>query len=200
MASGPRNAALWAQNAVLFWGTTASERELRFACDRYLKEPDGVYFRGISVSAPRAIVFRWLCQLRVAPYSYDWLDNPGFYVGRPSPRTLTPGLERLEPGQTFMTMFRLVEFEQDRHITLVARRFHRAFGDVAVTYLITSGGARSRLVVKLIGRYPRGVIGRILQRPLPWIDLVMMRRQLTRLRDLAERDAEDSGRIDHLPR
>jgi len=171
------------------WGSTPAERQLSFPCDDYLAEPDGVYFRAVSVDAPEAVLFRWLCQLRVAPYSYDWLDNPGFYVGRPSPKTLTPGLDQLELGQTFMTMFRLVAFDANRHITLLSHRFHRVFGNVAVTYLVVSRDDGCRLVVKLSGRYPGGVVGRVMKPPLPWIDLLMMRRQLLNLKALAERDA-----------
>lgn len=171
------------------WGSTAAERELSFPCDDHLAAPDGVYFRAVSVDAPPAIAFRWLCQLRAAPYSYDWLDNPGFYVGRPSPRTLTPGLDRLELGQTFMTMFRLVAFEPDRHVTLRSHRFSRVFGAVAVTYVVVPAGKGCRLVVKLLDRSPRGLVGRVLQPSLPWLDLVMMRRQLLNLKGLAERDA-----------
>jgi len=168
------------------WGSTPAERELRFACDSYLVEPDSVCFRAISVRAPAAVVFRWLCQLRATPYSYDWLDN----LGRGSPQTLTPGLEQLELGQTLMTMFELVEFERDRHITLLAHRFRWVFGDVCVTYLVApSGEADSRIVVKLLGRF-RTAPGRLLLKPtMPWLDLFMMRRQLLNLKGLAERDA-----------
>src|SRR5438270_4401599 len=73
------------------WGVTAAERRSHVRCDDELPHPDITCWRGIEVDAPPALMFRWLCQLRVAPYSYDWLDN----LGRQSPRTLSPGLERL---------------------------------------------------------------------------------------------------------
>jgi hypothetical protein len=177
----------------LIWGSTAAERELPYPCDHHLAHPHGAYFRAIAIEAPAAIMFRWLCQLRAAPYSYDWLDNPGFYVGWPSPKMLTPGLEQLELGQTFMTMFELVEFMRDRHLTLRSKRFRWAFGEVSVTYMIVPAGEhRCQLVVTLLGRYPHGAVGRLLLQPtIPWLDLLMMRRQLLNLKALAERDHLD---------
>jgi hypothetical protein len=167
------------------WGSTADDRVCDFPADRFVREVADAYFRAVEVAAPPAVVFRWLCQLRVAPYSYDLLDN----FGRRSPRTLTPGLERLELGQRFMTIFDLVEFEPDRQITLRIARLQRLFGRAAVTYrVVPEGEQRCRLVVKLVidGRPPRA--GRSLRRELvPFGDLVMMRRQLLTLRDLAER-------------
>src|SRR3989442_6907518 len=144
---------------VATWGSTATERALSFPCDRYLPEPDDALFRAVGIDAPATVLFRWLCQLKVAPYSYDWIDN----FGRTSPRRLIPGLEALAVGQRFMALFELVEFEPDRDLTL---RLHGSvFGDVAVTYRIIPMGERStRLVVKLLMRYP------IPLRPLaPWI-------------------------------
>lgn len=168
------------------WGTTPAERLERFPCDRHLDRPQGVAFRGIDVGAPPPVVFRRLCQLRVAPYSYDLLDN----LGRRSPRELTPGLDELEVGQRFMTIFDLVEFEQDRQLTLLTRRGAGFFGEVAVTYLVRASGEGSRLLVKLAYRRrgPRP-LARLYAAVLPWGDLVMMRKQLRTLAALAERDA-----------
>lgn len=181
-----------ASSPALIWGSTPAERELPFPCDRHLADPDGAYWRAIDVEAPAPLVFRWLCQLRVTPYSYDLLDN----LGRPSPQTLTEGLDHLELGQRFMTMFELVEFEQDRHITLLANRFRWIFGDVAVSYMaLPAPGGGCRLLVKLLGRYHYGRIGRLLGGwTMPWLDLFMMRRQLLNLKGLAERDANGSSR------
>jgi hypothetical protein len=168
------------------WGTTAEERRLAFPCDDLLLQPDATLFRGVTINAPVTIIFRWLCQMRVAPYSYDLIDNSG----RQSPRQLIPGLESLQVGQDMMRIFELVAFETDRHITIRMKansRATRMFGDVACSYVIrqTSPGS-SRLLVKLVGRYPSGLTGRFMRRLLPWGDLIMMRRQLLNFKELSE--------------
>ncbi len=167
------------------WGSTEEERAATYPCDRWLAEPDDQLWRAIDVAAPPAVVFRWLCQLRAAPYSYDWIDN----LGRRSPRELTPGLDELAEGQRVMTIFRLVEFARDRHITVVLERGRRVFGELAVTYAVDPApGGASRLIAKLVVKRPRGV-GRVLSPLLPGGDLVMMKKQLRTLKELAERDA-----------
>ena len=163
------------------WGTTPEERARPYPCDRWVEGFTDAYYRGVTVNAEAAVVFRWLCQLKVAPYSYDWIDN----WGRQSPRTLTPGVERLAVGDRFM-IFTLVEFEQDRHVTL-RMAGSRVFPEIAVTYVIFPLSQEvTRLVMKIVARYRDGV-GATLQRwLLPWGDLVMARRQLMGLRALAE--------------
>jgi len=80
-------ARAWA--TVLTWGSTGQERALRFACDEFTGQTADALYRAVTVNAPPAVVFRWLCQLSAGPYSYDWIDN----LGRRSPRTLTSGLD-----------------------------------------------------------------------------------------------------------
>jgi hypothetical protein len=164
-------------------GSTARERAEIWPCDRWLADPDDALFRSIDIAAPPEVVFRWLCQLRVAPYSYDWLDN----FGRRSPRALTPGLDALEVGQRFMTIFELLEFEPNSHLTIRARS--RLFGEVVVTYRVsaTDDLERSRLAVKLLVKHRRDLLGRVWSLVLPPGDLVMMRKQLRTLAALSER-------------
>lgn len=157
-----------------------------FPCDPHLPGADDACFRALTVDAPAPVVFRWLCQLRLAPYSYDWVDN----WGRRSPRELVPGVEELETGQRVMAIFRLVEFEADRHLTLVLVRARRLLGDVAVSYVVVpDDGDRCRLVVKLLVNHPGPAVLRPLVRWVgPLGDLVMMRRQLLNLKGLAEQE------------
>ncbi len=173
------------------WGTTAAERRLSFPCDRFLIPFDAAYFRAVPVRAPAPIVFRWLCQLRVAPYSYDWIDNGGHL----SRRELIPGLDQLQVGQRVMTIFQLVDFEPNRHLTLRLRvaRAKAIFGEIACSYVILPReDAWCRLVVKLLVRYPPGYTGAMMRRWLPWGDLFMMRKQLLTLKHLAERQSRDA--------
>jgi len=166
------------------WGTSPEERERRFPCDGILPDANEAYYRGVSVLAEPPVLFRWLCQLRAAPYSYDWIDN----FGRRSPRELTPGLENLELGQRFMTIFDLVEFEQDVHITLRLRS-PGLFPPLGVSYFIVpESNAKCRLVVKLAADLRPGLHSRLSRRLGPSLDWVMMRRQLLNLKDLAEGD------------
>jgi hypothetical protein len=160
----------------LNWGASVAERSAALPCDELLPDARTRCDRAISVDAPTAVLFRWLCQLRVAPYSYDLLDN----LGRRSPRELTPGLERLVVGQRFMGIFWLASFAPGDHLTLRAPR-------LAVTYAVRPRADRSRLVARVLFKAPGGRLGDALIGPaLALGDLVMMRKQLLTLKELAE--------------
>ena len=168
------------------WGSTPEERQQGLPCDSHLERADLTLHRAVTIDAPPGTVFRWLCQLRVAPYSYDWLDNGG----RRSPQTLDPELQRLEIGQRVMRIFTLVEFTPGVDLTILLddERGERLFGRLAGTYRVTPRGSASRLVVRLLVSRPRGTF-RFLAPLLPIGDLVMMRRQLLNLKGLAESSA-----------
>jgi hypothetical protein len=168
------------------WGTTLQERQLSYPCDHLIGKPDDSLYRAVTIDANAQVVFRWLCQMRVAPYSYDWIDN----CGRESPRTLTPGLEDLVVGQDVMQIFQLVDFARNQNLTIRCKansRAQRLFGDIAISYCVV--GARdstSRLLVKIVAQYPKGLWGQAIRSLLPWGDLIMMRRQLLNFKQLAE--------------
>ncbi len=167
--------------SVYHWGSTPHERALALPCDELVPDADEALFRAVDVEAEPATVFRWLCQLRLAPYSYDRLDNGG----RRSPQALTPGAERLEVGQRVMQIFTLTHFERDRSITVLSQG--RLFGRVGCTYaaLPTTAG-HSRLLVKMLILHSPGLAGLPMRLLLAPGDLLMMRRQLLNLKGLAE--------------
>ena len=171
------------------WGTTPEERTRAFPCDSVSPIRFEAYYRGISVRAAPDLIFRWLCQLRIAPYSYDLIDNRG----KRSPSELTPGLDDLAAGQTVMQLFEIVSFERPVHLTVTTRRKGGLFGGIAVSYMIIPGQASCRLLAKLCSARRGGVAAALVRLLLPWGDLVMMRKQLRTLRDLAERDERRTG-------
>jgi hypothetical protein len=173
-------------SAVRGWGSTAAERAASYPSEQVLPDAVKSLHRGIDIDAPPEVVFRWLCQLRVAPYSYDALDN----LGRRSPRKLTPGLEQLELGQKFMMIYELADFEPGRQITVASKLFTGAFGQQAVTYSVTPrAGGGSRLVANRRLRPPRAPHGIMIKTNLPVIDLIMTRKQLRTIKKLAEKQA-----------
>jgi hypothetical protein len=167
------------------WNATTVETQDTYPCDKFIASEYRGMFRAIDVRAPANTVFRWICQLKIAPYSYDWIDNGG----RQSPRQLTPGAERLEIGQNLM-VFRIVEFEVNRQITGVLQpEAVSIFGRMALTYVVQpTGPASCRLVVKVDAGACSGW-ERIRRFALAWGDLIMMRKQLLTIKELAEGDS-----------
>ena len=164
------------------WGATAAEVARRYPADDVLAGPTVPLTRAVSVAAPAERTYRWLCQVAVAPYSYDLLDN----LGRRSPTTLTPGADDLRVGQR-VQIFDLTEVSPGHHWTgRTTVRARRVFGDLAITYAAEPDGPdRSRLVCRIVGR-TGSLPARAWFLVLAWGDLVMMRRQLLNLKALAE--------------
>lgn len=167
------------------WGDRPEDRAWSYPCDAIAAGPVEVLYRAVDVAAPAGHVYRWLCQLAVAPYSYDLLDNRG----RRSPRTLTPGADELRIGQRVATIFRLESWSPGEQLTL---RMHdpaavRVFDDVVLTYAVRPAGERrSRIVVKLLLPRRPGRVRAVWRRLLTLGDVVMMRKQLRTLGRLAE--------------
>ena len=125
----------------------------------------------------RPVVFAWLCQLRVAPYSYDLLDN----TGRRSPRTRSAEFTDLAVGQPFVRIFgltyvfELAAFETNEHITLRPRQGSAMsrFAEVSNTYSVRPVGDGTRLHVRVLFKGPWFV-----GQTLALVNLLMMRKQL----------------------
>ena len=166
------------------WNVTPAEIREHYRCQDHAAPDDELLLRAIDVDADPATTFRWLCQLTVAPYSYDWIDNGR----RRSPATLTPGADRLVDGQPVLTIFRLLEHDY-RQLTMVTTpRAERLFGRVHATYLATQRPGGSRIVVAFtVGA--DGLGQRLRRRALAWGDVVMVRKQLRTLKSYAEATA-----------
>ncbi|MCM6778495.1 hypothetical protein NDR87_33920 [Nocardia sp. CDC159] len=155
------------------WGARPAELDLELPCDADFPDAATVCDRALSIAAPPELVYAWLCQLRVAPYSYDLLDN----FGRRSPRRRCPELTELAVGQRFMGQFRLTSFAPAQHITLHA-------SIVAVTYAVRAEAGGTRLHVRARFPGPPALLA-----PLVFGDFLMMRKQLRTLKELAESEA-----------
>lgn len=168
------------------WQTTDDECERFYPCDELLTDFDDDYFRSITVFSAKEILFRWLCQLKVAPYSYDWIDNFGYK----SPETLSPEAAFLMTGDSFMTIFELVEWKPNHSITLQLKpnsRSEKLFGKIVMTYFIaTQHLNEQRLTIKIRIKYPPGFYGFLVRQFLPFGDWIMMRKQLITLKKYSE--------------
>lgn len=187
----PQDSTIQLQGLPFRWGCTAAECAAQFPCDALLQQGSIACFRGVSIAAPAPLVFRWLCQLRVATYSYDWLDNRG----RQSPRQFIQGLDDLVIGQKIMSIFNLFSFTPSQHLTIQTNADgQRIFGNVVVTYrVVEATPMTSRLIVKIVFSRSGGPAPALQHWLFALGDLIMMRKQLLTFRTLAEQMARRAG-------
>jgi hypothetical protein len=158
------------------WGVTDAEVAARYPCDDFVARPTFEAWRAVTIDAPRDQVWAWVRQIRLAPYSYDWIDN----LGRRSPRDLRD-LEDPVPGDPFTAsggrpLGRVLAVGPGDHLTA------RIMGAVLTYRLTTVDVDTTRLVLKIVGTFPRPLADAV-----SLGDLVMARRQLLNLKRRAER-------------
>jgi len=182
-----------ATEAKFNWNSTPEERQRSYACDTFVRSPQSHYYRALDseIQAPPEMVYRWMCQLRVAPYSYDYIDN---YCRR-SPRRLIPGLDDLEPGQHFIRIFDLVSFKPGREITMRIGRQRWFWGpDIGCTYVLTPTGPDScRAFVKVVTHRASGPRAALRRKFFPWGEIFMLNKQLKTFKKLAEKQYREMG-------
>lgn len=147
-----------------------------YPCDDFVDSPTLQAWRGVTVEAPADAVWPWVAQVRIAPYSYDWIDN----LGHRSPRELT-GLPEPQAGDRFTTtagrpVGRIVSVDPGRQLT-------GNIGGVFMSYiLVPLEPDLTRLLLKVVARTTAwAALGLLVG------DLIMARRQLLNLKQLAER-------------
>jgi hypothetical protein len=157
------------------WGVSDAEVALAYPCDEFVASPAWRAWRGVEVAAPAAAVWPWVAQVRLAPYSYDWIDNRG----RRSPRELV-GLAEPRVGEGFTAVGgravgRIVAVEPGRQLT------GAIMGAFMSYVLVPQEHDSTRLLLKAVMR-----TSRVKALGLSVGDLVMARRQLLNLKRLAE--------------
>ncbi len=158
------------------WGVTVQEVVRAYPCDAVVPTPYLPLWRGVTVHAPVEQVWPWVRQVRLAPYSYDWIDN----LGRRSPRVLSD-LPDPRPGDPFTRMGN--RWDVGRVLSVVPKEhLTAAIMGAVMSYVLVPKNEDTRLLLKIV-----------LQRRAWWGpalavgDWPMARRQLLTLKALSER-------------
>ena len=158
------------------WGVSNNETLRSYPCDDFVDSPRLQAWRGVRIEAPAEMVWAWVAQVRLAPYSYDWIDN----LGRRSPRELA-GLPEPRVGDRFTTaggrqVGRILSVGQGEQLT------GTIMGAFMSYVLVPQDHDVTRLLLKVVMRTTRrAALGLCVG------DLIMSRRQLLNLKQLAER-------------
>lgn len=164
------------------WGVSEAEVDRPYPCDEFVTEPGLQLWRGVTIQTPPDRVWPWVIQIRLGPYSYDWVDN----LGRRSPRRLC-NVQEPVPGDAFTSALggrdvgRILAVTPGRDLTA------RIMGAV-MSYVLVPSSSNTRLLLKVAS--PRGgFAGQLLSIG----DLIMARRQLLNLARLAEQTTPTVG-------
>lgn len=168
------------------WGVSDAEVARRYGCDDLVPGPTLEAWRGVTVHADPATVWARVRQVRLAPYSYDLIDN----LGRRSPRGLRDVPEPVV-GDPFTRAFgrdqgRVRAVVPGEELTATIMRAH-------MSYAVLPHGDTTRLLLKVVMGTSRWLAAAVSVG-----DLVMARKQLLTLKTLAEGDQRQTGGTSRL--
>lgn len=143
--------------------------------------------RSIEIHAGASHVFTWVSQLRVAPYSYDYIDNRG----RRSPYYLVKNLPPLRTGTHCLLAFHVFAFEENAFLACrfcepVNSPLNLFIKGLYIEYRLTENANKTCLWCKVLGFVNRGIVSRTAFSMICGINRIMMRRQLRVFKRLSE--------------
>jgi hypothetical protein len=144
--------------------------------------------RCIEVSANASDIFVWLKQLRIAPYSYDFIDNRG----RKSPDYIIENLPPLKVNTHYLLAFHIFEFEEN---SFIACRFCEPINPpldlymkgLFIEYRIAEQGTKTKLWCKIKGYFNTDISSKGFFFVFSVVNKIMMARQLKNIKKLSER-------------
>lgn len=157
------------------WGVREAEIKRRYPCDEFVPDPGLQLWRGVTVQAPPDRVWPWVVQIRLGSYSYDWIDN----LGRRSPQRLCD-LGEPVPGDAFTSALGGRDLGRILAVTPGEDLTATIMGTV-MSYVLVPVDSNTRLLLKVVAS-----MGGIAAQLLSMGDLIMARRQLLNLANLAE--------------
>jgi hypothetical protein len=144
--------------------------------------------RHIEIKATRSEIFTWLKQLRVAPYSYDFIDNRF----RESPDYIIENLPPLKVNTHFLLAFHIYAFRED---SFIAGRFCQPINpplnlymnDMFVEYRIAEQGSETMLWCKIKAFINSGLSSKGFFAIFSVANKIMMTKQIRKIKKLSER-------------
>jgi len=143
--------------------------------------------RFIEIRAEASDIFTWLKQLRIAPYSYDFLDNRC----RKSPDYIIENLPPLKVNAHYLLAFHVFEFVVDSFIVC---RFCEPINppvssymkDLFIEYRIVKQESKTELWCKIKGYINTDISSKIFFYIFSLFNKIMMTKQLKNIRKLSE--------------
>jgi hypothetical protein len=143
--------------------------------------------RCIEISANASDIFVWLKQLRIAPYSYDFIDNRC----RKSPDYIIENLPPLKVSTHYLLSFHIFEFLENSFIACrfcvpINKPLTFYMKDLFIEYRIEEQGTKAKLWCKIKGYYNRDMSSKGFFSVFSILNKIMMTRQLKNIKKLSE--------------
>lgn len=143
--------------------------------------------RSVEIQAHAHDIFLWLKQLRVAPYSYDFIDNRRMK----SPDFIIENLPPMKVNTHFLLACHVTEFEENSFIVCrfcepINLPFNLCLRGLYIEYRISGQGSKAYLWCKVKGYIRPDIFSRGFFHGFSVVNKIMMTRQLKNIKKLSE--------------